>query len=256
MQRFLLRKANARFLHAETKWTSQWRQSAYTLCGASVFCILVGTLLVLQYTSLSGLTRRLRRNGENAVAIVIAKRTAGQDDNEYFVTIQFTTRANRLITKEGRISDSSFAQLKVGDRTTVWYVPQNPEVCLLESSMRFPVKTLVSVIAWWIASLLLLSYLSARFVLHRRFARSGQVLDGSLLDAKLSSGGVDNATEVEVSYEFVAPTGKLIRGTAKGNLFGSNLSELARAGLSILQSEYNEASVAVLYLKEDLYVLL
>jgi uncharacterized protein DUF3592 len=208
-----------------------------------------------RYSSVSDLTGRLHRSGEKAVATVIANRTDAEGD-EYFVTIQFATRAHQLITKEGRVSHASFAELHVGTRATVWYLPENPNVCLLETSMQHPLVTLSVVVGWWIVSLLVLGGLTYNLLLQRTFAKHGTIIDGLLLDAKVSVGGED-PNQVEVTYKFETPSGRVVRGTAKGNLSSSNLSELKRLGFSSqLQSEFHDASVTVLYLTEDRHLLL
>lgn len=254
MKRFLLARTNERFVRGETKWTSQERRAALAFSAASVFCVLVGVVLISHYLVVSRLIRHLKGEGQRTEATIVGKRTAGQDKDEYYVTVQFSTQSNDLVRKEGKVSGEIFDHVEVGEKRPVWYIPKNPRLCLLEDSMKTPVEPFVFVVVWCLGSGIALVHLCVNLFRHHMFARRGVLIDGTFRNASVLPGGFDTSSELEVTFGFVSPSGRMIEAKAKGNPVGSNLSELERVGFS--RNDYHPAFVAVLYLADDRYLLL
>lgn len=251
---FLLEKGNAAFVQGRAKWTSQKRRAAIQLSAASLFCILVGLFLTSDYAIGTRLVRQLQSHGQRAEATILSKRIAGEDRDEYYVAYRFKTNSNDVVNKEGRVSRRMFERMDVGSVQFVVYAPQNPQLCVLQGAMGNATKNAAFVAGWWLITMVVLLYLATNLRVQHLFSSKGILLTGSLNNVLRTEGDVESPSKAELAYMFRAPSGKSIQGKAEGLASRSNLSDLRRADLS--RNEYHRASVAVLYIADDRYLLL
>ena len=147
-----------------------------------------------------------------------------------------------------------FERMEVGSVQPVVYAPQNPQFCLLQESMGSTTKNAAFVAGWWLITMVVLFYLAIDLRVQHLFSSKGILLTGSLNNVLRTEGYVESPSKAELVYTFQAPSGKSIQGKAEGLASRSNLSELRKADLS--RNDYHEASVAVLYVADDRYLLL